>query len=193
MAGPLCPQFHQSTLKSCFSSSLLFPRSPTTPEFPFLVRTRRSHSGNSTFKDLFERKLSQVPPCEQSQGKRFWQLGLSSSPPTLPRAPPSHCHLLLPPPQTCSLLPGQQQHLAHLGCVWCFLATLAETVWGEVSLLLFPPLLIIVQAFRSFRSFSSLHGLQFAHKLLVGWMCPGDGPEPPSSTWWHPQQLQVQG
>lgn len=106
----------------------LLPFLPTTPEFPLLVRTRRSHSGNSTFKDLFERKLSQVPPCEQSQGKRFWQLGLSSSPPTLPRAPPGHCHLLLPPPQTCSLIPGQQQHLARLGCVWCFLATLAEAV-----------------------------------------------------------------
>lgn len=178
-----CPQFHQSAFKSRFSSSLFFPRSPTTPEFPLLVRTRRSHSGNSTFKDLFERKLSQVPPCEQSQGKRFWQPGLSSSPPTLPHAPPSHFHLLLPPPQTCGLVPGQQQHLAHLRCVWCFLATLADAVWGEVSLLLFATLLIIVQALRSFSSFSSPHGPQFAHKLLGGWMCPGDGPEPPSSTW----------
>lgn len=143
----------------------------------------RSHASKSTFKVLFDTLRNRIKFLTVSQGKTFWQLGLTSFPPTFPWAPPRHCHLLVTPPQTCSPIPGQRQHLAHLGSMCCFLATLAKAAWGDF----FPPAPLRYTSDYSsslpfLHSIFSLHDCQFANNLLAVWCVQKIA----HSTQWHP-------
>lgn len=82
-------------------------------------------------------------------------------------------------PQTCSPIPGQQQHLAHLGCMHCFLATLAKAAWGDFFLLLLPfatLLMMIVQVSHSFISFLLRTITNLPATFSAAWMVARSSP-----------------